>query len=228
MTHQKHILDAITVETKPNPDAAIIWLHGLGADAQDFVDIIPMLQLPPQLAIRFIFPNAPVRPVSLNQGFPCRAWYDLYSITDLSREDEAGIKAMQKIIDGIIENEIKLGISSDRIILAGFSQGGAMALYNGVRQQHSLGGILALSTYMPLPHQLITEVHVANQQTPILQIHGDQDAAVPLALAHRTAQLLQQAGFNVDWQVLPMAHEVIPQEIKLISNWLTGILSGQT
>ncbi len=214
------IPENITLETSKNPDAAIIWLHGLGADGNDFVPVIEQLQLPPELAIRFIFPHAPVRPVTLNQNYPMRAWYDLYGMTLADKEDEAGIKQASENIFKLCEQQQTLGIDSGRIILAGFSQGGALALYSGLRYPHRLAGILALSTYLCLPDTLNAERSAFATELPVFMAHGIQDAVLACEYGQRSANLLQTAGIHVNWHSYNMGHTVSMEEINDIRLWL--------
>ena len=179
-THQYR--DAIVMTPATPPNASIIWMHGLGADGTDFVSLVPELHLPDTVAPRFIFPNAPVRPVTVNNGMPMRAWYDIYSLGVRDREDAAGIRESAAVVDGLIDRERATGISASRIVLAGFSQGGAIALQAGVRYPHALAGILALSTYLPLRGTLAAQAAAANQAIPILMCHGREDTIVPFEL----------------------------------------------
>lgn len=217
---------AVEIEPQTPATASIIWLHGLGADGNDFVPLIPYLQLPPQCAIRFIFPHAPKRPVTLNGGVVMRAWYDIRSGEFTAREDEHGIQASQQLITTLIEHERARGIPAHAIILTGFSQGGAMALHSGLRYPQALGGIAALSTYLPLPHHLAGEKHPANRQVPILMVQGSEDSIVPPALARRSRQQLEKEGYAVDWHEYPMGHEICQEEIALLSAWFSRCLSN--
>lgn len=214
------VLETIVVETAQPITSAVIWLHGLGADAYDFADIPSQLNLPSDLGIRFIFPHAPVRPVTLNNGYSMRAWYDIYSLTNLQQEDHSGIHASQQAIQQLIEQQRNDAIASTRIILAGFSQGGALALHTGLHYQYKLGGILGLSTYLPLMQQFSTAACTENLTTPVFLGHGDQDELVPLLLGKMTRDLLLQAGCQVEWRCYPIAHQVSMPEIADISRWL--------
>ena len=217
---EQHPLDAITVEPAKAADASIIWLHGLGADGHDFEPIIPELRLPESAAIRFIFPNAPIRAVTINGGLSMRAWYDIRQIDLTRQEDAESIQSSSEHLNRFVEQEIEKGIEASRIILAGFSQGGAIALYNGLRQSRSLAGILALSTYLPLPDSLGSEISAANRTTPILQMHGNFDPVIPLQTAKNTLNLLKQNDLNVSWQEYAMQHSVCPQQITDIADWI--------
>ncbi|QLH42068.1 MAG: alpha/beta fold hydrolase [Coxiellaceae bacterium] len=225
MTHSatsKITLD--TVELKPTTpaNASVIWLHGLGADGHDFVPIAQALPLPPNLAVRFIFPHAPVRPVTINGGFPMRAWFDIHGLTANSRYDLDGIQQMHATITDLIEQEIERGIPPQRIVLAGFSQGGAMALYTGLHYTKKLAGILGLSTFLPMPAELAAKLTA--QPIPIFLAHGDFDSVIPLSFAQTTAHQLQQLGYPVSWHTYPMQHEVCNQEILDVRKWLLATL----
>lgn len=218
------LLETVVVETQAPITAAVIWLHGLGADGHDFAGIIPQLQLPAKLGIRFIFPHAPARPVTLNNGFTMRAWYDIYSLNDLHQEDRAGIQTSEQAIGRLIQQQHAAGIPVARIILAGFSQGGALALHTGLHYPAKLGGILGLSTYLPLLTHFAEEAPSANRQTPIFLAHGEQDDILPLALGEKTRDHLRNAGYPVEWHAYPMGHQVCLPEIAHLSQWLSRIL----
>jgi len=222
--HSTSLLKSIVTEINAPITASVIWLHGLGADGHDFAGITSQLQLPKSLGIRFIFPHAPVRSITLNRGFAMRAWFDIYSLNNLNQEDQAGIQLSEQAISQLLQQQQIAGVPAARIILAGFSQGGAMALYTGLRYPERLGGILGLSTYLPLLPQFSSQAHEANRQTPIFLAHGDQDDILPLELGETTRNYLQQAGYSVEWRQYPMAHEVCLPEIADISRWLTNIL----
>lgn len=215
------LLTTIEIETGEGPAVcSIIWLHGLGADGNDFVPIINELKLPRQTAIRFIFPHAPERPVTINGGFMMRAWYDIYHSDFNHRQDEAGIRDSQQAIDALIEREIARGISSKNIFLAGFSQGGAMALQAGLRCVQPLAGIIALSCYLPLVQSLANEIGQQNVSIPILMTHGTLDPVIPIAYAIASREQLLALHLPVEWHQYVMAHTVCEQEIADISNWL--------
>jgi phospholipase/carboxylesterase len=218
------LLKTVVTETHTPADASVIWLHGLGADGHDFAGITTQLQLPKQLRIRFIFPHAPERPVTLNNGFTMRAWYDIYSLNDLNQEDRSGIISSEQAIVQLIQQQESAGIAASRIILAGFSQGGAMALYTGLRYPQRLGGILGLSTYLPLMAQF-DAFQSNNLQTPIFLAHGTQDNILPLVLGEKTRDYLMQSGYAVQWRSYLMAHQVCLPEISDISQWLQRILA---
>ena len=203
--------------------ASVIWLHGLGADGHDFVGLVPQLRLP--ASVRFVFPHAPVRPVSINQGWPMRAWYDIEAISESAPQDAAGIAESAARIDEYLRRERADGVPADHIVLAGFSQGGAMALHTGLRYTEGLGGILALSAYLPVHDRLELEGSSANRHTRILMCHGRHDGVVALQLGERSRDLLLQLGYAVQWIEYPMQHELCAQEIEDISLWLARILA---
>jgi len=199
----------------------VIWMHGLGADGHDFEPVVQMLNLP---YIKFILPHAPYRPVTLNNGYEMRAWYDIFGLQQDSPQDEAGINSMQAIINAMIEAEIARGISSQRILLAGFSQGGAMALHTATRFNQPLAGVLALSTYLPLKKQLQQAQHPANKQCPIWMAHGRHDSVITLATAQSSRQALEAAGYPLEWHEYEMPHSVCEEEINDIRQFLLRVL----
>jgi phospholipase/carboxylesterase len=217
------LLETIEIETGERPDAAVIWLHGLGADAHDFEPIVPELRLPQRLALRFVFPHAPIRPVTLNQGMRMRAWYDILQLGG-GREDDPGIRASQKSLDNLIAREGARGIAPARIVLAGFSQGGAIALQTALRSGERLAGTLALSTYLPLAPTLAAERSAANRDLPIFMAHGSQDPMIPIDRARASRDALAALGYPVEWREYPMPHSVCPDEISDIAAWLTRVL----
>jgi len=208
----------IEIETAANPQASVIWLHGLGADGNDFAAIVPELDLPP-VAIRFIFPHAPMQPVTINGGMVMRAWYDITNST-LRREDEQGVRASQTAIENLIAREKTRGSPASRIILAGFSQGGAIALHTGLRHPERLAGIMALSTYVPMADLLPAESTMINRDIPIFMAHGSADPVIPIERAQRSKAVLEQLGYGVEWHDYPMPHSVCAEEITDISTWL--------
>jgi phospholipase/carboxylesterase len=218
------LLDAIEIESAPSPTAAVIWLHGLGADGYDFVDIVPMLGLK-ALGTRFVFPHAPMRPVTINGGAVMRAWYDVRGDAGVRREDEAGVRESQQRIEALIAREKTRGIPAGRIVLAGFSQGGAMALQTGLRHPERLAGIMALSCFLPLTDTVAAEVAPANRDVPIFMAHGTQDPLIPLARARHAQTLLTGLGYRIEWHEYPIPHSVSPTEIRDISAWLQWILA---
>lgn len=201
-------------------DAAVIWLHGLGANGHDFVPVVPELGLAADARIRFVFPHAPVRAVTINGGYAMPAWYDIRDLTPEGRDDEAGFADARARIEGYLSAQHARGIASDRIVLAGFSQGGAVALHVGLRHGHRLAGILALSCYLPLRMRLAAELAPANRDTPILMCHGTQDQVVDLRFGEMSRDALRAQQINVDWRTYPMPHSVSPQQIRDISAWL--------
>ena len=210
-------------ETGARPDAAVIWLHGLGADGHDFEPLVPMLGLPPRLALRFIFPHAPLRPVTINMGMRMRAWYDVVSLGG-GQEDAAGIRASQGLLEALIARERTRGVSAQRIVLAGFSQGGAIALQTGLRHAERLGGIMALSTWLPLAASLEAERHAINRDLPIFMVHGTHDEMIGLDRAKQSRARLEALGYAPEWHQYPMGHAVCPEEIGAIALWLGKVL----
>lgn len=206
-------------------DAVVIWLHGLGADGRDFVPIVSELKLPAAINIRFIFPHAPVRPITINQGYRMRGWYDVSSLDIASRDDEAGIVESSHILTRLCDEQVAQGVAAERIIVAGFSQGGAIALYAGLRYAQTLGGIMALSTYLPMQQHLQHEVTEANRNTPVFMAHGLHDDIVALQFGQKTRTLLQQLGYRLQWHEYAMGHSVCMEEISDISDWLNSILA---
>jgi phospholipase/carboxylesterase len=218
------LLQTIEKETGANPSVAIIWMHGLGADANDFVPLIPELDLAGLPAIRFIFPNAETMPVTINGGYVMRAWYDI-AVTDLGRqEDEAGLRASQLKVEALIARENARGIPNERIILAGFSQGCAMTLQTGLRQKAPLAGLMCLSGYVPIAAKAAEEHTPESKQTPIFLVHGRMDPVIPLARATASRDLLTGWGYQVEWHEYAMQHSVCPEEVQHISAWLKKIL----
>ncbi|MFC5527756.1 alpha/beta hydrolase [Rhodanobacter ginsengisoli] len=217
-------LPTVERETAAHPVFSIIWLHGLGADGNDFVPIVPELVDGAWPALRFVFPHAPVRPVTINNGLSMRAWYDIAGFDTLAREDIAGIRASIGEVETLIEREHDRGVPSERIVLAGFSQGGAIALAAGLRHAQKLAGIVALSTYLPLAAKLADERSGANANTPIFWGHGTADPVVVLQRGVDSRDLLQSLGYPVDWHSYPMAHAVCADEIAELRRWLGALL----
>lgn len=216
-------LQALEICTGNAPDASIIWLHGLGADGHDFAPVVEALQPLPH--IRFILPHAPERPVTINAGYVMPAWYDIYGSSLTDRHDADGIRASQAQIEELIAREKARGIAASRIALAGFSQGGAIALHAGLRHAEKLAGILALSTYLPLPETLAAERSPRNLETPIFMAHGSYDDVIPLPAAAASARLLGQSGHAVEWHEYPMPHSVCNEEIADIAAFIGRILA---
>lgn len=219
-----NLLPRIEIESAPHPGAAVIWLHGLGADGNDFAALVPELDLAACPPIRFVFPHAPSMPVTLNGGYVMPAWYDIRGTDLVSRQDDAGIRHSSQAINALIEHEASRGIPYRNIVLAGFSQGSAMALHTGLRFPHRLGGIMALSGYLPLADVFATERHPANIQTPIFMAHGSMDPVVVPARGEASRDLLGGLGYTVQWHTYPMQHSVHPREVADISNFLAAVL----
>ena len=218
--------DPLVIETGVHaPDTCVIWLHGLGADGHDFEPIVPELRLDPGLNIRFVFPHAPMMPVTINQGFVMRAWFDIRTADISAEADEKGIRASAEVVSKLVDAEIANGIAPERIVLAGFSQGGAIVLHAGLRYAKQLAGIIALSTFLPLAESLEQEKSATNAGIPILLAHGSADPVVPVALAYETRAALENDGYEVEWhEYKGMAHSVSEQEIFHLAEWLEKIL----
>ena len=216
------ILPCVEVATGPEPVASVIWLHGLGADGHDFEPIVPALALP--FAVRYVFPHAPVRPVSLNGGWPMRAWFDLGAIDPSAQLDRAGIDASTAAVAALIAREVERGSPHQCIVLAGFSQGGAIALHAGLRQPEPLAGIVALSTFLPAAETLPDEASEANHATPILMVHGTLDAVVPEGFGAASRDVLLEFGHPVEWHSFPIAHTVCDEEIALVRAFFARVL----
>lgn len=218
-------LEAIELETGPEPGAAVIWLHGLGADGSDFVPVVDALDLP-AMPIRFVFPHAPYQSVTINNGMVMRAWYDIVS-TDLDRRaDEAGVRASQRLVEQLLEREKRRGIPAHRIALAGFSQGGAIALQTGLRHPERLAGIMALSTWLPLAATLAAERSPINADLPIFMAHGSMDEMIGLDRAELSRKRLEALGYKPEFREYPMGHAVCPAEVGDISDWLARVLAA--
>ena len=218
------LLETVEMETAPAPTASIVWMHGLGADGHDFAPIVPELELP--VATRFVFPHAPMRPVTINYGAVMRAWYDVRGVGGERREDAEGVSTSAEQIEALIARERARGVAAERIVLAGFSQGGAMALHTGLRHRERLAGILALSCFLPLADRLADEAAPANRDVPIFFAHGRHDDLIPIARARRAHEILTGLGYRVEWHDYPMPHAVCPEEIADISAWLTKTLAS--
>jgi len=219
------VLDCLERETGPNPTRAVIWLHGLGADGYDFLPIVPELDLAGVPATRFVFPHANVQPVTINNGMPMRAWYDILATDIGRREDEAGIRRSATLIEALLQREQERGIDTRHIVLAGFSQGCAMTLHTGLRYPRPLAGLVGLSGYLPVADKFDAERHPANFMTPVFMAHGTADPVIPLQRADASRQHLQQAGYNVEWHTYPMQHSVCLDEIRDISAFLRKVLT---
>lgn len=224
-THES--ADAVVLNPSIAATASVIWLHGLGADGYDFVPFVDELRLPESLPVRFIFPHARPRPVTINNSYVMRAWYDIKVLGRAGPEDNAGIRESQGVVNGYIEKEIAAGIVTNRIIVAGFSQGGVIALQAGLRYPQRLAGVMALSAYLPLRDSLAAEAAPANRDVPVLMCHGLRDDIVPAALGSASRDLLLSLGYSVEWQSYPMEHSVCMEEVADISAWLQARLSQQ-
>lgn len=224
MSSPAALLQTIEIETAPNPAAAVIWLHGLGADGNDFVPIVRELDLSGSQPIRFIFPTAPTMPVTVNGGYVMRAWYDIFGPDLVRREDEPGLRASQAMVEALIAKEKARGIPAERIVLAGFSQGCAMTLQTGLRHPEKLAGLMCLSGYLPLAGTLAAEAHSANQATPVFMAHGRQDPVVVMQRAEQSRDLLNTLGYHIEWHEYQMQHSVCLEEIEDIGHWLARVL----
>jgi phospholipase/carboxylesterase len=217
------LLPSVTIGPQ-DADYSVIWLHGLGADGHDFEPIVDELGFSKKASTRFIFPHAPSRPVTINNGYVMPAWYDIAAIDGRAPEDEEGIRASQQRVIDLIRNENAMGVESSHIVLAGFSQGGAVALQTALRYESPLAGLLALSTYLPLGASLHEEARVENKHIPIMMVHGEFDPVVPIQLAQQAKQRLFEAGYSVEWKTYPMEHSVCPQEIDDINRWFEKVM----
>jgi phospholipase/carboxylesterase len=219
------LLETIEIETAPNPAAAIIWMHGLGADGNDFVPLVDELDLTGCPAIRFVFPHAEAIPVTINGGYVMRAWYDIVGADLVKREDEAGLRASQLQVEALIAREKARGIPAERIILAGFSQGCAMTLQTGLRHPEKLAGLLCLSGYVPLAAKVSQERDAASLATPIFQAHGRSDQVIPIIRAEQSRDLLKALGYQVEWHEYMMQHSLCGEEIDAIGAWIRRVLA---
>ena len=220
------LLPCVELETAANPTASVIWLHGLGADGNDFVPIVPELRLPAALPLRFVFPHAPVRSVTINNGVRMRAWYDISAADLNNRADLTGVQQSQRQLEALIEREVTRGIAAARIVLAGFSQGGAIALYTGVRHAQRLAGIIALSTYLVAAEKLPVDAASINRSLPIFLAHGTADPIVRFEWGDASRRALEAAGYRVEWHTYRMEHSVCLEEIQAVSAWLQRVLQG--
>lgn len=217
-------LETIVIETSLPIKHSVIWLHGLGADGHDFAPIVPELNTP---NTRFIFPHAPHKPITMNNGYEMRAWYDLFGLSMQHQQDEAGMREMQKNIEGLIAGEVAQGITENNIVLAGFSQGGAMALFTALRHPKRLAGVLALSTYVSLKEKLPAEASLANKDVPILMAHGSFDSVITLDTCLVSRRLLESLGYPLEWHEYPMAHSVCTEEIDDISRFVNKVFQAE-
>ena len=218
-------LETIEIETGPKPGAAVIWLHGLGADGHDFEPIVPELGMPASKPVRFVFPNAPHRPVTINMGMRMPAWYDILQLGG-GAEDEAGIRESQATLEKLVALQKQRGIPARKIVLAGFSQGGAIALQTALRHPERLAGLLALSTYLPLQGKVAGERQAINSDLPIFMAHGSYDPVIPLARAEQSRGILQSLGYPVEWREYAMPHSVCPEEVADVGAWLAKVLGA--
>lgn len=221
------LLDGVEINPEKTPVGAVIWLHGLGANGHDFEPIVPELRLPEEFPIRFVFPHAPERPVTINAGVVMRAWYDVIDVGPSRKINVEELLEAADSLGALIRNEVNSGLPPERIVLAGFSQGAAVALHVALRYPEKLAGVLALSTYLPTIEPVEKEASEANRDIPIMMGHGDADPMIPLALAVRTRRELTRLGYNVQWHEYPMQHGVCVQEIEDIRAWILGVFSQQ-
>lgn len=214
------LLETVEKETGPAPAWTLLWLHGLGADGHDFEPIVPELVRPGWPALRFVFPHAPVRPVTINNGVRMRAWYDIRDLSIEQRADEAGVRESIAQVEALVAREGERGVPPARIVLAGFSQGGAITLAAGLRREAGLAGLVALSTYLPLVNHTAAEATAAGKATPVFMAHGRQDPVVPLGLGQRSRDALRHLGASVDWREYPMPHSLCAEEVRDLGDWL--------
>lgn len=218
------LLETVEIETGPDPKSTVIWLHGLGADGHDFEAVVPELVRPGERALRFVLPHAAIRPVTINGGASMRAWYDIVDFDRDATQDESGIRASAAAINALIRRESERGIATQRIVLAGFSQGGAMAIFTGTRATEKLAGIIGLSCYMLSGSTLAAERSAVNQTTPIFVAHGMRDPVVNIRLGEETRRLLEEADYSVTWHRYPIPHSVSPEELTHVAAWLRRVL----
>lgn len=226
MSKQTSLLERITIEPSTTATACVIWLHGLGDSGAGFAPVVPLLNLPQDHTIRFVFPHAPEQAVTINNGFVMPSWYDIKNADLHNRADMEGVLQSESLVRALINEQIDNGIKANNIILAGFSQGGVMSLFTGLRFEQSLAGIMALSCYLPVKDQLPSQLSDANKNTPILQHHGAQDDVVPMASGLMANDLLKNAGYKAQWKAYPMPHSVIPQQLSDIGVWITHCLKA--
>jgi phospholipase/carboxylesterase len=219
------LLQCVEVQTSPSPGATVILLHGLGADGYDFVPVVRELEAHGAPAARYVFPHAPTMPVTINGGYVMRAWYDILGADLVRREDEKGIRASQAMVEALVEREVERGVPRARIVLAGFSQGGAITLHTGLRQPQALAGLIALSCYLPLADSFAREAAPASMAVPVFMAHGTQDPVVPLARGAASRDALKAAGYAVEWHDYPMPHSVSAEEIRDIAAFMQRVLA---
>jgi len=217
---------AVEINPSTPPRASLLWLHGLGADGHDFEPLVPQLGIVEELGVRVVLPHAPRRPVTINNGMIMRAWYDIRTVDFCNGEDEQGIRDAERLLQALIARELDHGIPAARIVLAGFSQGGALVLHTGLRYPQRLGGLLVLSAYLPLAASVAAERSAASADVPVLLAHGTQDPLVLFPWAERTRDQLRELGYAVDWREYPMAHAVCPEEVMDIRTWLANVING--
>ena len=220
------MLETVEQETGASPEWSVIWLHGLGADGHDFAPIVPELVRPHWPAIRFVFPHAPKRPVSINNGMPMRAWYDIVSMDFRSRADASGVAESVAQVEALIAREQARGIALDHIVLAGFSQGGAITLSAGLQRRAQLAGLVALSTYLPEVDAAAAQLVEGAAAQPVFMAHGSADPVIPVQVAENSAQVLKALGFELEWHRYPMAHQVCAEEIHALGDWLQARFSA--
>ena len=219
------LLQCVEVQTSPSPGATVVLLHGLGADGYDFVPVVRELETHGAPAARYVFPHAPTMPVTINGGYVMRAWYDILGADLVRREDEQGIRASQGMVEALIEREVERGVPRSRIVLAGFSQGGAITLHTGLRQPQPLAGLIALSCYLPLADSFEREAAAGSRGVPVFLAHGTQDPVVPLARGAASRDALKAAGYAVEWHDYPMPHSVSAEEIRDIAAFMQRVLA---
>lgn len=219
------LLDRITIEPTTAATSCVIWLHGLGDSGAGFAPVVPLLNLPDDHSIRFVFPHAPEQAVTINNGFVMPSWYDIKNIDLHNRADMDGVIKSEYLVRALIDEQIENGIKASNIILAGFSQGGVLSLFTGLRFEKQLAGIMALSCYLPIKNQLPSQLSNANKNTPILQHHGEQDEVVPMSAGSMANELMKENGYNTQWKSYTMGHSVLPQQLNDIGIWLVNCLS---
>lgn len=217
--------ECVEVSTGTDPVGSVIWLHGLGADGHDFEPIVPELHLPTSAPLRFVFPHAPVRPVTINGGMAMRAWYDIVSLDASGRADAAGVHESTAILEELIAREVERGIAADRLVIAGFSMGGAIAINTALHTRRTLAGMMALSTYLPLPNELAGAS--GPRDLKVFMAHGSFDPMLPMQWGQASAAALRDHGFDVEWHEYPMAHAVCPDEIRDIRQWLLSVFGAE-
>ena len=220
----RQLLPCVEIEPRLPAKAAVIWLHGLGADGHDFEPVVPELRLPEAMAVRFVFPHAPKRPVTINGGFVMPAWYDIFDLDRKGPQDEAGIRDSERLLLDLVARENERGIPRSKIVLAGFSQGGAIVLHTGLRAKDPFAGIMALSCHLPLDSLFETERSETAKQTPIFMAHGSHDPMIPIVFGEESKRIMVQAGYRVDWHAYPMPHSVCAPELADIRKWLVEVL----